>query len=157
MVEGKIHQLADQILIHRQPRTGLEAKFSLEACIALSLLDGHVKSGSFTDEKIRSPVVRDMMARVERKVVPVDSAVKTEFGPASVRAFLRGGRSLESTVEKAKGNPENPMSLQEIHEKYRDCCRDVLPQEAIEKSLALLQRLDQLKSIRELTQCYRVS
>jgi hypothetical protein len=49
------------------------------------------------------------------------------------------------------------MSPQEIHEKYRDCCRSVLHQKAIEKSLALLQRLDQLKSIRELTQCYRVS
>ncbi len=70
---------------------------------------------------------------------------------------MKGGRSIEKTVEKAKGNPENPMSLQEIHEKYRDCCRGVLHQDAIEKSLALLQRLDQLKSIRELTQCYRVS
>jgi 2-methylcitrate dehydratase PrpD len=156
-VEGEIHQLADQILIHRRPKTGLEAKFSLEACIALALLDGQVKSDSFTDEKIRSSVLRDMMARVERKVVPVDSGTKTQFGPASVRAFLKGGRSLENTVEKAKGNPENPMSPQEIHEKYRDCCRSVLHQKAIEKSLALLQRLDQLKSIRELTQCYRVS
>jgi 2-methylcitrate dehydratase PrpD len=156
-VEGEIHQLADQILIHRQPKTGLEAKFSLEACIALALLDGHVKSDSFTDEKIRSSVLRDMMARVERKVVPVDSGIKTQFGPASVRAFLKGGRSLENSVEKAKGNPENPMSLQEIHEKYRDCCRNVLHQDAIEKSLMLLQKLDQLKSIRELTQCYRVS
>jgi 2-methylcitrate dehydratase PrpD len=141
-VEGEIHQLADQILIHRQPQTGLEAKFSLEACIALTLLDGHVKSGSFTDDKIRSSGLRDMMARIKRKVVPVDSAIRTQFGPASVRVFLKSGRSLEYSVENAKGSPENPMSLQEIHEKYRDCCRGVLDQEAIEKSLALLQRLD---------------
>jgi 2-methylcitrate dehydratase PrpD len=98
-----------------------------------------------------------MMARVERKVVPVDRTTKTQFGPASVRAILKDGRSFEKTVEKAKGNPENPMSLQEIHEKYRGCCKDVLNQEATEKSLTLLQRLDQLKSIRELTQGYRVS
>ena len=138
-------------------RRGLEAKFSLEGCLALALLDGHVNSGSFADEKIRSSGLRDMMARVGRKVVPIDSTTRTQFGPASVRAFLKGGRYIEKTVEKAKGNPENPMSLQEIHEKYRDCCRSVLHQDAIEKSLALLQRLDQLKSIRELTQCYRVS
>ncbi len=75
-VEGEIHQLADQILIHRQPQTGLEAKFSLEACLALALLDGHVNSGSFADEKIRSSALRDMMARVERKVVPIDSDYK---------------------------------------------------------------------------------
>lgn len=156
-VEGEIHQLADQILIHRQPRTGLEAKFSLEGCLALALLDGQVNSGSFADEKIRSSDLRNMMTRVERKVVPIETTTKTQFGPASVRAFLKGGRSLEKTVEKAKGNPENPMSLQEIHEKYRGCCRDVLSRESMEKSLTLLQRLEQLQSIRELTQCYRVS
>jgi 2-methylcitrate dehydratase PrpD len=156
-VEGKIHQLADQILIHRKPQTGLEAKFSLEGCLALALLDGHVGSDSFNDEKIRGSVLRDMMARVERKVVPVDSTTTTQFGPASVRAFLKDGRALEKTVEKAKGNPENPMSLQEIHEKYRGCCRPVLNQEAMEKSLSLLQKLEQLKSVRELTQSYRIS
>ena len=155
-VVGEIHALADQILIHRYPQTGLEAKFSLEGCVALALLDGHVKSDSFADEKVRSAAVRDMMTRVERKVVPIRSDVKTEFGPAKVTVFLRGGRSLESTVGKAKGNPENPMSMKEIQDKYRDCCGGVLPHDSIEKSLGLLEGLDQLKSIRELTECYRI-
>jgi hypothetical protein len=96
------------------------------------------------------------MARVERKVVGGDSEVRKEFGPATVKVFLKDGKVLETTVEKARGNPANPMSLEEIQGKYKDCCKGVLADDATERSLALLQRLDQVSSIRELMACYRV-
>jgi 2-methylcitrate dehydratase PrpD len=156
-VEGQIHGLADQILIHRNPQGGLEAKFSLEACIALALLDGHVGSRSFADDKVRSEAVRKMIERIERKVVSMDEGTKRDFGPATVKVSLRGGKVLEATVHKAKGNPENPMTIQEIRQKYRDCCFGILPEHSVEKSLSLLENLDQLESIRELMACYRVS
>jgi 2-methylcitrate dehydratase PrpD len=156
-VEGQIHGLADQILIHRNPQTGLEAKFSLEACIAAALLDGHVSSQSFTDEKVKSPDMRKMIERVERKVVRMDGGTPRGFGPAKVKAFLKGGGVLEAMVENAKGNPENPMSLQEIEAKYTDCCSGILPKHSMEKSLSLLQKLDQLEGIQELMACFHVS
>jgi 2-methylcitrate dehydratase PrpD len=156
-VEGHIHALADQILIHRSPKTGLEAKFSMEACIALALVDGNVRSGSFTDDKIRSKDVKEMMARVKRKIAPSTHEGPKEFGPATVMVFLKGGRVLEARVEKAKGNPENPMSQQEVQEKYLDCCTGVLSERSIEKSLSLLEDLDNLEKVRELTDCYRTT
>lgn len=156
-VEGHIHSLADQVLIHRNPQTGLEAKFSMEACIALALVDGNVRSESFTDGKVRSKDVKEMMARVKRKIVPGAHKGPKEFGPATVMVFLKGGIMLEARVEKAKGNPENPMSQQEVQEKYLDCCSGVLPEQSIKKSLSLLENLDNLKKIRELTECFRVS
>ena len=156
-VEGEIHGLADQILIHRNPRTGLEAKFSLEACIALALLDGRVSTRSFTDEKVRSRGVREMIERVERKVVSMDGETPRDFGPARVKVFLKGGGVLEAMVDKAKGSPDNPMSIEEIQNKYADCCSGVLPKDSVEKSLSLLQELDQLEKIEELMACFRVS
>lgn len=155
-VEGHIHALADQILIHSNPQTGLEAKFSLEACIALALVDGNVSSQSFTDDKVSSKTVKEMMSRVKRKIVPGAQNAPEEFGPATVTVFLKGGRKLEARVQKARGNPENPMSQQEVREKYLDCCSGILTERSIEKSLALLANLDNLEKIGELTDCYRV-
>lgn len=155
-VEGQIHALADQILIHRSPRTGLGAKFSLEACIALALVDCQVSTKSFTDDRVSSSAVQEMMARVKRKLVSGAQTGPQEFGPATVVVYLKDGRKLEARVEKARGNPENPMSRQEVQDKYLDCCSGVLEQRSIEKSLTLLADLENLETIGELTDCFRV-
>lgn len=156
-VEGHIHKLADQILIHRNPKTGLEAKFSMEACLALALLDGKVGIRSFTDEKIGSKEVREMMTRVRRVIMPMDAKGPDDFGPAKVKVFMRDGRILEAFVKKAKGHPENPLSLQEVQEKYRECCSEVLPEHYIERSLSLLEDLEKLPRISKLMECFRVA
>jgi len=155
-VEGHIHELANQILIHRDPKTGLEAKFSMEACVALALVDGRVSMKSFIDDKVLSKDVQDMVARVQRKIMPNTGKGPKEFGPATVKVFMRGGEVLEATVEKAKGNPENPMSQQEIQEKYVECCSGVLPQKSIQKSLSFLERLEKLESVCELMNCFQI-
>ena len=155
-VEGHIHALADQILIHRKPRTGLEAKFSMEACVSLALVDGQVSTKSFTDDGVSNKAVKEMMARVQRKITPGAQTGPEAFGPATVKVFLKGGNKLEARVEKARGNPENPMSPQEVEEKYLDCCSGILTQQSIDKSLALLADLDKLETIKDLTDCFRV-
>jgi 2-methylcitrate dehydratase PrpD len=154
-VEGYVHELADQILIHREVDTGLEAKFSMEACLALALVDRNVSMKSFTDEKARSKGVKDMMARIQRKILPKAEKGPIEFGPATVRVFLKEGTVLEASVAKARGNPENPMSLQEIQAKYRECCSEVLSEQSTEQSLTLLENLENLKSIHELMACFQ--
>ncbi len=153
--EGHIHELADQILIHRHPQTGLEAKFSMEACLALSLVDRKINMKSFTDDKIGSKEVKEMMARVKRHILPGNQKGPQEFGPARVRVVLKGGKVLEALVEKAKGNPENPMSPREIQEKYMNCCFGVLTQKDIEKSVSILQSLETLSSLSQMMECYR--
>lgn len=156
-VEGRIHSLADQILIHRNPQTGLEAKFSMEACIALALLDGRVNTKSFTERRLVNKDFKEMLKRVQRVVTAGDKKGPQGFGPAEVRVVLKGGDMMEARVEKAKGNPENPMTGEEIREKYLDCCSDVLSQRSIEKSLSLLQDLDALDGIRPLMDCFRIT
>jgi 2-methylcitrate dehydratase PrpD len=156
-VEGQIHSLADQILIHRNPQTGLEAKFSMEACVALALLDGRVNTKSFTDRRLANKDFKEILKRVQRVVTASDKKGPRGFGPAEVRVLLEGGDIMEARVEKVKGNAENPMTGEEIREKYLDCCSDVLSQRSIEKSLSLLQDLDGLDGIRPLMDCFRIA
>ena len=156
-VEGQIHSLADQILIHRNPQTGLEAKFSMEACVALALLDGRVNTKSFADRRLANKDFKEILKRVQRVVTVSDKKGPRGFGPAEVRVLLKGGDIMEARVEKAKGNAENPMTGEEIREKYLDCCSDVLSQRSIEKSLSLLQDLDGLDGIRPLMDCFRIA
>src|SRR5207247_8935282 len=51
-------------LLHHQPKTGLEAKFSMEFCLAILLLRGKASLGQFTDQIVQSAEVHDMIRRV---------------------------------------------------------------------------------------------
>ena len=133
------------------------SKFSMEACIALALLDGRENTKSFTERRLVNKDFKEMLKRVQRVVTAGDKKGPQGFGPAEVRVVLKGGDMMEARVEKAKGNPENPMTGEEIREKYLDCCSDVLSQRSIEKSLSLLQDLDALDGIRPLMDCFRIT
>ncbi|MBU1155871.1 MAG: MmgE/PrpD family protein, partial [Proteobacteria bacterium] len=156
-VTGVIHDMADQILIHQRPRTGLQAKFSLEAVMALALTDGQLSLASFTDQSVLREPVQKLIAITTRQVDRRAGAGSGDFGPAEVRVRLKNGETLSARVDKAKGSPTNPMSDGEFRAKYLDCCTGVLSPEQIEKSLALLARLENVRRISELTECYLIN
>lgn len=54
----------------REPRTGLEAKFSMRFVAALALARGEAGPDQFTDDMVRVPRLRELCARVE--VAPTD-------------------------------------------------------------------------------------
>ncbi len=96
------------------------AKFSVQYCTARALLDGALRLSDFTDARIAEPAARQLMARMAVSLDPeLDARYPREF-PASVRLFLRDGRTVETTVLNPKGDPENPLSEEELAAKFRD-------------------------------------
>ncbi len=72
-------------------------------------------------------------ARVQRLVPSVTLAEDDEFSRrfpaerwARVRVVLADGRSLVSEPARARGNPENPLSEDELRAKYRELATPVL-------------------------------
>src|SRR5690606_28026952 len=57
-------------LIHHDPKTGLQGKFSLEYVVAAALLDGEITLGSFTDEAVNRPEIRALMPLLDAKEDP---------------------------------------------------------------------------------------
>jgi 2-methylcitrate dehydratase PrpD len=51
-------------LIHHQPTKGRQAKFSMEFCMAILLLDGKADQTKFTDAVANRPDVQEMIRRV---------------------------------------------------------------------------------------------
>lgn len=155
-VTGVIHRLANQILIHKQPRTGLEAKFSLEGSLALAFCDRKLTEDSFTEQSLDRPEIRFLLDRIEREVLTDEAEEPSDFGPAEVKVKFNSGREASAKVTKARGTPANPMSEQELAEKYLNCCSPALSAGQIEKSLALLGKLEQLPELSSLMACYRL-
>src|SRR3954453_3198 len=108
-------------LIHHRPKTGLEAKFSMEFCMAALLLYKKAGLAEFTDEVVNRPAVQKMLERVRFDVNPVAEAAGYNKMTTILEVRLQGGRTVTGRADFAKGSPAIPMSFQEVADKFLDC------------------------------------
>jgi 2-methylcitrate dehydratase PrpD len=138
------------IVRFHKPTQGFRGKFSLDYVLAAMLLDGRVDLDSFTDEYCNAPRMRAALEKVQ-----VDAHAEWPDDPASrrkspVTITLKDGRTFTKTVDKVRGSPGNPMTRDELVDKYRGCASRVLTGERLERSIAALENLDRLPAAREL-------
>lgn len=101
------------------PESIVDAQFSMPFGAAVAATDGAAGLDQFTIEKIRSPRVRELMAKVELvKDARLEATFPKEW-PARVTIQTEDGRSLERFVRYPKGDPENPLTWDEMTAKFR--------------------------------------
>jgi 2-methylcitrate dehydratase PrpD len=139
-------------LREHRPRTGLEAKFSAEFAMASALVAGRVGMGELTNEFVNQAAVQALFPKV--RVTPVDEADPEDplFAPADrVRVKLNDGATLEGeSVRYALGHARNPIGLDDLHAKFRDCVGDALAPDASARLFERLSRLETQASAAEL-------
>ena len=111
------------------PDSIVDAQFSMPFGAAVALLDGAAGLDQFTMQKIRSPRVREVMAKVALvKDARLEETFPKEW-PARVTIETEDGRRLEKFVRYPKGDPENPLSWDEMAAKFRSLAGAVLSEE----------------------------
>ncbi len=114
-------ELAQEPLIYREPKTGLEGKFSMHYCVAAALVDGAVRLSTFTDEAVARREVREIIART---TMTVDPRVRDDKEFAAIVAVeSRDGRKREQIVHLAPGKPARWFTREQMREKFMDCYR----------------------------------
>ena len=106
-------------LIHHQPATGLEGKFSLEYAAAAALLDSYPGLASFTDEAVRRPDARRLAGLVDTSLEPGGDWLLD----GELRAMIyEGNGTVHDTVLKhPPGSPAKPPSAAQLSVKLADC------------------------------------
>ena len=146
---GAYHSVLD-LTDNPTPRHLYAAKFSVQYCVARALLDGALRLGDFTDERIAEPAARDLMARSQVRLDPaLDARYPREF-PAEVRLVLRDGRSVSALVLNPKGDPEAPLTPDELADKFRGMLPGSPYEARAEKLLETVVGLDQQRNVRGL-------
>lgn len=109
-------------LRYERPRTGLEAKFSMQFAMAAALIARRVGLAELEDGFVRRPDVQAMMERVE--VLPEDREDATRPGEAAedvVTLETLDGACLTRAVDYVRGGPEKPLLPGELLLKFRSC------------------------------------
>jgi 2-methylcitrate dehydratase PrpD len=139
-------------LIHHNPTDNLQAKFSMEFCMASLLLYGKAGLTEFTDEVVNRPEVKAMIRRVEFGVDPVAEAAGYNKMTTIIEIRLRDGRTVTGRADVAKGNPANPMSFAEEAEKFMDCCAYAKwPADKARAIVEMVRGIERVGDVRALT------
>lgn len=132
-------------LIHHRPKTGLEGKFSLEYNMAVALLDKKVGLEQFTDERASRSDVQELLRKVKAPY-PEDVPEQTD-DLNRVTIKLRDGTEVSHEVDHPRGHPSNPLTHDEIADKFRDCAQHTLSARDIERCVELVTHLESLGDV----------
>ncbi|HEY6001951.1 MAG TPA: MmgE/PrpD family protein [Anaeromyxobacter sp.] len=143
-------------LIHHRPTNELQAKFSMEFCMAILLLERKGGLEQFTDEVVNRRDVQGMIRRVSFGMHPEAEAAGFDKMTTIIEVELDDGTVVKGRADFGKGSPANPMSDEELSEKFRQCAAwGGLDRERTKAVLGLAWRIEELADVRELTKLLR--
>jgi len=125
-IEIAVHSLVLELTGKREPKDGLEAKFSVYHGCAVGLLFGEAGEGEFADALVASEAVTNM----RRKVV---ATVNPTIDEAEVRAVavMKDGSRKTVHVEHAIGSLQRPLTDADLERKFSSLAAPVLGQAAL--------------------------
>jgi 2-methylcitrate dehydratase PrpD len=133
------------------PGTALEAKFSMQYCVARALLDGEPRLAHFEGDAPFDPPVRRLMERVSAGAHPEMAHSADQAFGAEVIVEMNDGRRLSERVAHMPGRgPLHPMTRQELRDKFMDCAARSLPAARALQLFERLAELERVASVREL-------
>jgi 2-methylcitrate dehydratase PrpD len=149
-LEVDVHpDLLNTVRFHK-PTQGFRGKFSIDYVLAAMLLDGRVDLDSFSDEYCNSARMRAALDKVRINTHPEWPNDEASRRKSPVTITMKDGRRLAKTVDKVRGSPGNPMTRDELLAKYHGCARRVLDGARVERSIATLENLERVATVREL-------
>lgn len=131
------------------PRTGLEAKFSVQYVVARTLVSGVLKLSDFEPPAFNDETVRSLMRLITVSPDPTlgENHSDNPFG-ADLTLTLNDGIRVNARTEHLPGRgADYPMSSAELLEKFMDCASRVLDRDRARQLFEQLESMQNLKTI----------
>jgi 2-methylcitrate dehydratase PrpD len=106
-------------LIHHQPETGLQGKFSLEYAAAAALLDRYPGFASFTDDAVQRAAARRLAGMVETELEPGGDWLLD--GKFHATVHTGNGTVHHAALRHPPGSPARPPTAEQLGAKIADC------------------------------------
>jgi 2-methylcitrate dehydratase PrpD len=137
-----------------KPEGVTAAQMNLPYCLAAMALEGEAFVDQFTEEKIRDRKIMEFIKRIEVVPDPELDRLGQDYRHAIVcQVETSSGKNLERKVEFAKGSPNNPITREEVEDKFRKLAAKVLAGKKVRELYEATQNLEHLSSLAEWTRC----
>jgi len=134
---------------HR-PEGVVDAQFSIPYTVAATLVSGGLSLEEFTDAKLRSEAILDLAARVKTVLTPEFDHGPMDVKPQVVEIVMRDGKLLSEKIVYPKGNPNNPVTSEELVAAFRGMASYAakpISAAKIDDAVALALRLEEVDDV----------
>ena len=146
-IEIAVHSLVLELTGKKEPKDGLEAKFSVYHGCAAGLLFGRAGEAEFADDVVTRA---DVVAARRKVVATVDPAI--DEAEVRATAVLRNGERREVHVEHAIGSLQRPLSDADLERKFTALAEPVLGAAAVHELMAQAWSVGKSANLRALAQ-----
>ena len=144
----------DRALAHTDrpfPRSTLDAKFSVQYCVARALMHGDVTFDHFEGDAYRDAKVHELLKKIETRPHAHQPKGMYEHFQGEVIVTTRDGKRYSARVDQPLRGPQNSAPPDRLESKFRDCAAKALVPGSIGKLYDILQSVEKVDDIRNLT------
>ncbi len=101
-----------------KPESRETADHSLPYCIAAAIVDGKVTTQSFSDEKLKDKRIWEVINKIKGEASKEFEKMFPEKQPSRVVIKTKDGQEFSKYLEYPKGDPHEPMTVDELENKF---------------------------------------
>lgn len=129
------------------------AQMNIYYGLAAIALEGAAFIEQFREDRIADAEILSFIERIEAQVDPEIEKLGPQYRHMSrVSVETTDGRQFEHEERHRRGSPENPVSRDDLLEKFRALAACALPKEKSERVIDLVDRLDELEDVRPIAE-----
>jgi len=149
-IEAEVSEIVMRNLMYETPTDDMQARFSLNHCLALALTQDEIRVRDFRPDRLARAELRAIWPRVSMRLYPtLPGSMAPKLGAERTRVVVtcRDGSRREETIVFPRGHPQAPMSDADLGRKFIDCANGAMSARAMANLVDALFGLDKLDGI----------
>ncbi len=118
---------------------------------AIAILYGKATLDEFTQDKLNLPEIKALMEKVYCVKNPELDKMYPKHWPANAEIKTKDGKIFSIQLESPKGDPENPLTWNELIEKFNGLASTVYSEVQRKKMIEQVKNIDNIENLKSWT------
>ena len=127
-----------------RPESRETADHSLPYCMAAAMVDKKITTESFSDEKLNDPRIYEVIDKIKGEPSQEFEKMFPAKQPSRVVVMTNDGRTFEEYLEYPKGDPREPMTMDDLENKFNSLAGDKFTDDAKNKLKASIFNCEEM-------------
>ncbi|MCH8942398.1 MAG: MmgE/PrpD family protein [Bacteroidetes bacterium] len=129
-----------------RPESRETADHSLPYCVAAAIVDGKVTTHSFSEEKLKDPKIWEIIDKIKGEASEEFDKMFPEKQPSKVIIKTKDGREFSEYREYPKGDPREPMTMEDLEIKFNSLSDEILGKEKQREIKKMILNCEEMKA-----------
>ena len=125
-----------------RPESRETADHSLPYCLAAAMVDKKITTGSFSDEKLKDPRIFEVIDKIKGEPSIEFEKMFPAKQPSKVVITTKDGEQYSEYLEYPKGDPREPMTMEDLENKFNSLASDKFNKSELSKLNELIFNCD---------------